>query len=397
VVWFVILLALFRRHSYVNLRGMLGEMPWARRQWSRRGPPSTSALTQARDRLGTEPLERLFGASAKAWAAQSSGLVLANLRVLGIDGSTARTPDTQANRDWFGLPGSSRGRSAYPVLRTVLLVDIGTRLVLGARHGPFRTGETTLARQLLPEVPESSLVLLDRNFLTYEFLWDLGHQQRAQFVVRVKRRVRARRIASLGPGDDLVRIRIPRALLRRRKDLPRTWTLRRLTYQPAGARHPIRLFTSVLDPQALPAEDLATAYHQRWGVETGLDEIKTHLLDGTTVNRPVALRSLKPSRVDQEFYAVLTAYNLLRVLLATAASPLGLSPLRLSFVSALERVREAIRDRMALPTLRLPERYQRLLAALGSVAVPLRPGRSCPRAVKVKMSSYPCKKTRRAA
>lgn len=396
-VWLVVLLALFRRHSYVNLLHMLADSLWARRHWPEGSPPSSSALTQARDRLGPDPVRRLFDRSAEAFLQQVPGLRLAGLRLMAMDGSTGRTPDCVANETHFGRPPSSRGRSAYPMMRMVTLLDVGARLTVGLRFGPYRTGEMALAKTLLDRVPSDAILLLDRNFAAYEFLWDLRHRRGAHFVVRVKRNMKARTIRRISPDERIVRIRFHSSLTHRRPDIAPTWILREVIYRPTPGHEGIRVFTSLLEPTQVSAEQIAAAYGERWQQETAFDETKTHLLDLSTVNRAVLFRSMTPERVAQELYGVFIAHNLVRMLLHRAAPKAATSPLRLSFVVALERVREAVRDMMALDTPRLPERYGRLLGALARVVVPLRPGRSNPREVRIKMSPYPCKKPRSAA
>ena len=396
-LWTVVLLCLFRRHSYVSLLGLLAESLWARRHWPSGVPPTSSALVQARDRLGPEPARTLFERSADAWRSQSGGLLVAGHRVLTMDGSTARTPDSAPNRAAFGLPPSSRGRAAYPMMRLVTLLDVGSRLTLGVRSGPYRSGEITLAHGLLDAVPAGSLLVLDRNFTSYEFLLDLHLKRGAHFIVRVKRTMKARTLRRLGPGDRLVQVRFHNSLRHFRPDLPATWVLREVTYCPREGHEAVRVFTTLLDPALLPAEEVAQAYGLRWEHETALDEAKTHLLDRTTVDRAVLFRSMTPRRVEQELYAIFIAHNLVRVLLLRAGARAGRCPRRLGFTVALDRVREAVRDMMALATPRLPERYGRLLAALGRVVVPKRPGRASPREVKIKMSQYPCKQTRTCA
>jgi hypothetical protein len=281
-------------------------------------------------------------------------------------------------------------------MRVVTLLDTGSRLTVALRSSPYATGEMTLARSLIPSVPSDALLLLDRNFAAYELLWDLHHGRGAHFVVRIKRNMNARTVRRLGPGDRLVRIRFHPPLRRRRPELPRHWILREVTYCPKPGHEPIRVLTPLLDPTQVPPQEIATAEGLRWEHETALDETKTHLLDRTTANRPVSSRSETPSRVEQELYGIFVAHNLVRMLLHRAAAQAGKEPLHLSFTAALERIREAVRDMMAMATPRLPERYAPLLSNLARVVVPRRPGRSNRREVKIKMSSYPCKGTRHA-
>ena len=101
--------------------------------------------------------------------------------------------------------------------------------------------------------------------------------------------------------------------------------------------------------------------------------------------------------MEQEWYGILLAYNAVRKLMSAAASAVKLCPCRLSFTAAVERLREATYEMMRLPTRRLPGRYARLLMQIGRATVPERPGRKNPRAVKIKMSKFPLKRSRRAA
>ena len=118
------------------------------------------------------------------------------------------------------------------------------------------------------------------------------------------------------------------------------------------------------------------------------DEWKTHLCSCTTVNRPVVFRSEAPERVEQEWFALLLAYNAIRRVMCEAAATAGVEPHRLSFTGALERTRTAIQEMSCSPTTLLPMRYKRLLASIAQVIVPDRTGRRNPRVVKIKMSKF---------
>ena len=169
-----------------------------------------------------------------------------------------------------------------------------------------------------------------------------------------------------------------------------------ITYRPKGADEDIRLITDLMPESGFTHDELANLYHDRWESETILDEIKTHLCECATVNRPVVLRSKTPDRVVQELLGMLTAYNAIRKTIHVAARRKELDPQRVSFTSATERVREATYEMMRLPTARLSARYEEMLLAATRVVVPKRPGRRFPRAVKIKMSNYPLKRRRRA-
>ena len=393
-MWFVILLGLFRHISYVNLLWKLKGSWWTRQHWPD-DPPTTTAVTKARDRLGIEPMKKLYERSAREWIASTSGLVFHNRRVFAFDGSTYKTPDSVENDRSFGRPGASRGRAAYPQMRAVTLTDVGTRIRLAERHGPYRSSEISLARQLLPDIPLGSLVVLDRGFRAYDFLWDL-HRSGSDFLLRIPDNITPRLIRRLGSGDAIVEVDIPRYYRTERPDMPRTWILRMISYCPEGSSITIRLFTTIQDPQ-VPKEELASLYHDRWEEETVTDEFKTHLCACATVNRAVVFRSQKPERIEQEWYGLLIAHNAVHKTMASAASVVKSSPRRLSFTAALERLREATYDMMRLLTTFLRDRYQRLLQSIARVIVPDRRGRKNPRCVKIKMSKYLLKKSFYAA
>lgn len=390
--WIVILLALFRRHSYVNLLGMLAGAAWKSSRWAADAPPTSSALARARDRLGVEPLNLLFERGAREWLAAIPGLSVGGYRVFALDGSCFIVDDSPENRAFFGAPASTRGRTGYPQLRMVALLDVATHLAVARRTGPFSQGEMTLARALVPDIPADAFLVIDRLFNSYEFLWRLRDERQAHFLVRLKKDMPTRRIRRLGPGDFLVELSIPQRILQENPGMPETWILREITYRPEGSKEKIRVLTSWLDPETLPSAAAASLYHERWQEETALDSIKTHQCACAVVSRPTALRSKTPERVLQELQGLLLAYNAVRVLMAEAGAACGVSPLRLSFTATLERVREAVRDMMLLPTSRLLDRYDRLLRAVARERVPRRPGRRYPRAVKVKMSKYPVKR-----
>jgi hypothetical protein len=391
VVWFVILLGTYRRVSYANLLERLMGGWWALRVWPSEKTPTTSAATKARDRVGLGPLQLLHRRSAREWVAAVPPVLVYGRRVSVLDGATMKVADADENRAHFGLPPSSRGRAGYPQMRTVLLLDLAARIVTAERHGPYRTAEINLAREILDDVEPGSLLLVDRNFYTFDFLWDLRQRRASDFLVRAKKTLDPRVVERLAPGDEIVEVRVPRHYRRDRPDMPRTWRLRRITYRiPGKKKRMITLLTSILDP-AISAEELARLYRCRWEEETATDEIKTHLCACATVNVPVVFRSRTPERVVQELYGLLIAYNAVRKLMCEAASMTGVPAERVSFTAALERTREAVQDMSRMPAQQLSARYAQMLRAIARVIVPERPGRTFPRAVKIKMSKFPLK------
>ena len=138
-------------------------------------------------------------------------------------------------------------------------------------------------------------------------------------------------------------------------------------------------------------------YLERWEIENSIDEVKTHQVEATTVNRPVIFRSKSPERVLQEAHGLIIAYNLIHALIAEGAERAGVEPVRISFVSALARVREAIPRMASAPTRQLPYLYKTLIKRISEAILPARRARSNPRVVKVKMSAYKLKRSDHAA
>jgi hypothetical protein len=114
---------------------------------------------------------------------------------------------------------------------------------------------------------------------------------------------------------------------------------------PCRAREPLyRLLTTILDPDAAPAHELAVLYHERWEIETALDELKTHLRGARIV-----LRSKTPDLVHQEFYGLLMAHFAIRGLMHEAALKADEDPDRLSFVHAVRVIRRKLPSFHAIP------------------------------------------------
>jgi hypothetical protein len=395
-MWLVILMGLHRRTSYVNLLEKLHGTWWTREHWAAEKPPCTRAVTKARDRVGIEPFEILYRRTSATWISETEGLVIHGLRVRALDGTTMKMPDTPENSRRFGRPGASRGRSAYPQLRFVALADVGTRILEAARWSRYRTAEIHLVRQMLCEIAPESLVLMDRHMLAYDLLWGI-RERGAHFLVRISTRVKPKVIRQLGPGDALVEATIRGYHRTRQPGMPRKWLLRMITYRPPGAKEDIRLLTDLMPESGFTYDELVDLYHDRWEEETIFDEFKTHLCDCAIVNRAVVFRSKRPDRVIQELWGMLIAYNAVRKTTHEAARRAELDARRVSLTATLERMREATYEMMRLPTRRLAARYNEMLAAIARTTVPRRPGRSFPRAVKIKMSCYPLKRRRRRA
>jgi hypothetical protein len=390
VLWLVVGMALLRNESIERVAALLGvALPAS----GRRPLVARSALTQARARLGEEPVEYLFSLTAAEWATRSgASRAWRGLSVYALDGSTLRVPDSRENwRAFGGQKGNgTRAGSAYPLVRVAALMAVRSHMLAGLAFGPYAQGEVTLAEGLWEKLPEGALVLVDRNFLIAGVLHGLECRG-AHWLTRARKRLAYRSVERLGPRDERVEIEVTRHMRARSPQLPAVLHARAVRYQRRGFR-PSVLLTSLLDAHAYPAEELVALYHERWEIELGYDELKTHLLA-----REEALRSRTPAGVRQEVWGVALAYNLVRVEMERAADEAGLEPRRLSFTNSLSLIRTAwlVWSTEPLAPARIPAALLDLRRHLQLLVLPeRRPERSYPRAVKIKMSSYVKKRPR---
>lgn len=389
-VWLVIAMSVFRRLSIKNVVHRLGNVLGAGSLWRNGEDPASSSSVEARDRVGAAPLHWL-ARRLSAWILATHGEAMKwkGLLLLALDGTTLKVPDSDENRDRIGLPGSSRGRAAFPQMRALFLVSTQLHFILQTAFAPYGWGEMALAMHLLSSIPAGTLLLLDRGFISWKFLLRLRDAQ-SHFLVRVRRGMKAKRVQRLGRGDHLANVRIPRQLRRQHPELSRDVLVREIVVRIHGTW--FRFFTSLLDASAYPAVELVQRYRERWEEELMLDEMKTHQCGATTVNRPVIFRCETPSRVLQEAHGLVVAYNLVRAVMAKAAARRNVSPVRLSFTDSLERIRDAALLMAAASTRELPRIYDDLLDAIARCVLPKRRERRLPREVCIKMSKFRLKR-----
>lgn len=345
VVYYVIALALYMQSSTREvLRCLLEGVQWLR------GPSATvkvagkSGISKARTRVGWQPLQQLHDQLVHPIAIPATkGAWYRRWRLVSLDGSTLDVADEAANAQAFGRPAASRGATAFPQLRFVALVENGTHVLFGTRCGPYAVGETTLAAEVLAGLHPGMLCLADRLFFGYA-LWTQAAATGAALLWRGKQNLRLPCEQRLPDGSYLSRI-YPSEQDRRhgRQGVG----VRVVEYQLAGvpgAEPVYRLLTTILDPAAAPAADLAALYHERWEIETAFDELKTHLRGARIV-----LRSKTPDLVRQEFYGLLLAHFAVRGLMHEAALTAGEDPDRLSFLHTVRVIRRKLAGFVALP------------------------------------------------
>ena len=345
VVYYVIALALYMQSSYREvLRCLLEGVQWLLDPAVTLKVAGNSGISQARTRLGWEPLRQLHDEVVKPIAvAATKGAWYRSLRLVSVDGSTLEVADEAANDKAFGRPGASRGMSAFPQLRFVSLVENGTHVLFGTQLGPYATGEITLAKAALSALRKGMLCLADRNFFGFA-LWVQARSTGADLLWRVKTNARLPREQLLSDGSYVSRLYRSE---RDRRHQRHAVTVRVIEYRLHGVTEaePIyRLVTSLLDPASAPAAELAALYHQRWEIETALAELKTHLRGATII-----LRSKTPDLVRQEFYGLMMAHFAVRGLMHEAALKADIDPDQLSFLHAVRVVRRKLATVHAIP------------------------------------------------
>jgi hypothetical protein len=334
VVYYVIALALYMRSSYREvLRCLLEGVQWLLDPSVSIRVAGKSGISQARTRLGAEPVRALYEATVAPIAeTRTRGAWYRQWRLMSLDGSTLDVADTKENEEAFGRPGASRGRAAFPKIRFVALLENGTHVLWAARVDKYATDELTLAEEVVPALRKGMLCLAERFFPSHK-LWQKAAATGADLLWRTRQNARLEIDRRLPDGSYLSRI-YPSTSDRRNQR--KAIVVRVIDYRldKVPDAEPIyRLITTILDHKLAPAKELAALYHERWEIETALDELKTHLRGAQIV-----LRSKTPELVKQEFYGLLMAHFAIRGLMHEAALRADEDPDRLSFLHAVRVV-----------------------------------------------------------
>jgi hypothetical protein len=360
-----------------------------------RRPPTKSALSQARARLGARPLRQLLLRIGR-WAGATGVQGFTHykgMRLMAMDGDQYKLPDTPANARAFGYPTTRRGdqelRGAYPQMHVGRLMAVGTRVCIDAVVKGANINDHVTAPRLLASVRPGELVLWDCGFYGFGLI-ERACRDGKLFLGPAPDHVVLGAIERLGDGSYLARI-YPSP--NHRRDDRGGLGVRVVEYtleEPArtgcGERH--RLVTNLTDAPRFPARELIVLYHQRWEIELANDEITTHQLD-----RMVELRSLTPAGAVQELYAVLVAHNAVRAIMCESVGGTAIDPRTLSFINAVRIIRETVQVMRDASKRKLPLLYRGMLAQIACARLPPRDGRINPRVVKViRPSNFPVKK-----
>jgi hypothetical protein len=352
--------------------------------------PCRSALCVARQRLGVEPIRRLFERTVRPLAeADTPGAFYRGWRLVAVDGTLEDVPDTPANDASFGRPTSGkRGEGAFPQVRKLSLVEVGTHVEFALCTASYHTGEKTMFSELLPHLQPGMLLLCDRGFFSYE-LWKNVVSRGVHLLARVTKSMVLKPIERLSDGSYLAKIY--RNSYDRQKDR-RGILVRVIKYtlndpQRVGHQEEHTLLTDLLDETPYPAWELIPGYHWRWEHELVYDEQKTHQ-DPPRASKPTHLRSETPTGVIQEIYALSLAHFVIRSLMFQAASRAHLDTDRLSFTGCFQILQCRLPECDSRSPQSFQAWYEALMAEMARERTEPRRNRINPRVIKRKMKNW---------
>jgi len=341
------------------------------------------ALAQRRALLPLDIFEGLMRAALKPKADpdQHPEAFYQGLRLCGIDGSTFSVTNTPQVKKRMRKARSRRGRAAFPKVGVAVLVELGLHNPLAAALGSDGESEMVLAKRLIAAQPQKSLLISDRYYGTPALLNDLPAEGQRHFLVRVKANLKRRLLQVYPDGSALVEVGSGD---QRR---PVREILGRVQRGGTGAFTTVRLWTSLLDWRRYPAQELLALYGRRWEQEIFYKELKVDM------RSTPYLQSHTPLTAMQEIAALILAYAVLVDYRVSAAQAGEVGVLRISFLKTLERVQglwqflELSSDLLGPDKVRLLVR--RMLRQIAQFAIPKRRKRSCPRALRQPVSSWP--------
>ena len=332
VFYFVLVLCLFPHESYRSVMKIL--MSTFGRGARGYQVPTTGSIGNARRRLGSEPMETIVRAVLRPTAEKDTiGAWYQHWRLTAVDGTTFTVPDTEGNERAFGRPGSGRGegKTAYPQIQAACLIELGTHAVFDARLDAYAAVESMLIEEMFPSFGPDMLVLADRHIYSFD-RWVKAVATSADLLWRVPSNLVLRPVEHLPDGSYIAEVIAPRKT-RNRGSI----RLRVIEYRLPGSDELYRLVTTIMDPIAAPAKDLATLYHERWDIEGFLKQIKSVQLNDEKI-----FRSKSPDGVRQEFWAHLAVHYATTCVQVDAAAHAKIDPDRISHKNAVRIIRSRI-------------------------------------------------------
>ncbi|OZB03191.1 MAG: IS4 family transposase [Idiomarina sp. 34-48-12] len=380
MVWAVVGMALFRDMSMRQLVSHLDLMLPGNRPYV-----APSAVVQARQRLGSDVMKRMFELTNALWFEKLPTSHWHNLSVLAVDGTVWRTPDTLENSVAYGRTANLHKESDYPQIRMVNQMEVSSHLVTATAFGSVaEVGEVDLASQLIEQTPDYSLTLFDKGFYALGLLdkWHRTGKER-HWLIPLKKGAQYSVIKSVSRTDKLVEIQLsPQA--RKKWEGASVTVTARLVSKKIGNKN-VEILTSMTDTLRYPEGDIVDLYTYRWEIEQAYREMKQYML-----KNELTLRSKRPDLVEQELWGMLIAYNLLRYMMAQMAYSLKhVEPNQISFKQASHYLVGQLHILVNISPGKISKVMEQMLEMASAFVLPERRERHYPRAIKKRPQRYP--------
>jgi len=382
VLWLVLGMALFRdepvhevaRRLNICAQGLATDHLLAR-----------SGVTEARKRLGADPVEWLFRKTGTQWGSERySGDAWHDLQVFAVDGALLRTQDTPELREHFGSGNTSTDRQTpFPMMRLVALMNVRSHLILDAQLSPYRRSEMRLADEFLQQIPDHSVTLFDKGFWSADLMLSLsGVGTNRHWLTPARKNLVSEEIVRYGKHDRLVRMKVSPQARKRNPSLPTHWEVREVSYEIQGK---LKTVMTSLPVSTYSTTAVAKLYQQRWEIELGFRDIKSSMQQNA-----MTLRSEKIDLVYQEVWGLLLAYNVIRREASQAAVAFDRVPSDIRFKPACQYIAvQLIVMAAANPISATGRRLAELRAGVGGMFLDHRPRPSRPRTVKISKTRFP--------
>jgi hypothetical protein len=382
VLWLVLGMALFRdepvpevvRRLNICAQGLATDHLLAK-----------SGITEARKRLGADPVEWLFHKTGRQWGRERyDGDCWEGLQVLAVDGALLRTPDTPQLRAHFGTGNTGTERQTpFPMMRLVALMNVRSHLILEAQLSPYRRSEMRLADSFMQQIPDHSVTLFDKGFWSADLLLGLNSKgENRHWLIPARKGLVSEEVARYGKQDRLLRMKVSPQARKQNSELPAYWEVREISYAVNGKTKTV--LTS-LPAATYSTKAVAALYQERWEIELGFRDIKSSLQQNA-----VTLRSKTTELIYQEVWGLLLAYNVIRREASLAAVAFGRSPSEIRFKPACHYIAvQLIVMAAANPVSATGRRLSELRAGVAGLFLDHRPRPSRPRTVKISKTRYP--------
>ncbi|MFK1554681.1 IS4 family transposase [Pseudomonas aeruginosa] len=382
VLWLVLGMALFRdepvhevaRRLNICAQGLASDQLLAR-----------SGVTEARKRLGADPVEGLFRQTGNQWGCERyEGDEWNGLQVFAVDGALLRTPDTPELREHFGSGNTGTDRQTpFPMLRLIALMNVRSHVILDAQLNPYRSREMRLAETFLAQIPDNSVTLFDKGFWGADLLLSLaGYGSNRHWLTPARKNLVMEEIERYSEHDRLVRMKVSVQARKRNPNLPMHWEVREVSYENQGQ---VKSLLTSLPAGAYSAEAVAELYLERWEIELGFRDIKSSMQQNA-----MTLRSKKVDLIYQEVWGLLLAYNIIRREASQAAVAFGRAPSDIRFKPACQYIAvQLIVMAAANPVSATGRRLAELRGGIGGMFLDHRPRPGRPRTVKISKTRYP--------